>query len=166
MKTHYQWPSVLSLAGNKREIEIERNTEFPARAKNRYANAAGRVRGNLQEKAKENVDEIREGLYVDVDELPVSGRKEKRPIRESRAICAGECQSTMGQMREGIGTKTQVEPSKIYKKNRIFGTLELDRTDVGNPAREGVLPSYLTPSSRHLGRCVTHSGMTLAPLVH
>ena len=58
----------------------------------------------------------------------------------------------MGQMREGIGTKNQVVPSKVYKKTRIFGTLELDRTDVGNPAREGVLPSYLTPSSRHLGR--------------
>ena len=62
MKTHYQWPSVLSLARNKREIEIERNAEFPAKAENRYANAAGLVRGNVQEKAKENVDEIREGL--------------------------------------------------------------------------------------------------------
>lgn len=41
-------------------------------------NAAGLVRGNSQEKAKENVDEIREGLYVKVNELPVSSRKEKR----------------------------------------------------------------------------------------
>ena len=65
----------------------------------------------------------------------------------------------------GNRDQNQVEPSKIYK-NRKFGTLELDRTDVGNPAREGVLPSYLTPSSRHLGRRVTDSSMMLAFLVH
>jgi hypothetical protein len=59
----------------------------------------------LQVKAKEDVDEVGEGLYVDFNELVVSGRKEKKSSRESRAICADECQSTMGQMREGIATQ-------------------------------------------------------------
>ena len=77
-RTRYQWPSVLPLAGNKRVVEIERDAEFPARAEDRYANTAGPVRDDSQEKAKENMDEIREGLYVIVNELPVSGRKEKR----------------------------------------------------------------------------------------
>ena len=41
--TRYQWPSVLSFARNKREVEIERNAEFPARAEDRYANERGRA---------------------------------------------------------------------------------------------------------------------------
>lgn len=49
------------------------------------------------------------------NELDVSGKKEKKSLRESRAICAGECQSTMGQMREGIGTKIKSSRQRFYK---------------------------------------------------
>ena len=105
-KTRYQWPSILPLAGNKRVIEIKRNAKFPAGAENERVNAAtGLVRGNLQVKTKDDVDEVGEGLYVKFNELVVSGSKEKKSLRESRAICADECQSTMGQMREGIGSQ-------------------------------------------------------------
>jgi hypothetical protein len=38
----------------------------------------GMVRGDLQVKTKEDVDEVREGLYVDFNELAVSGGKRKR----------------------------------------------------------------------------------------
>jgi len=61
----------------------------------------GMVRGDLQVKTKEDVDEVREGHYVDFNELAVSGGMEKKSLRESRAIWADECQSTMGRMREG-----------------------------------------------------------------
>jgi len=75
----YQWPSIFSLSGNKRVIKIERNAEFPARAEDEGIKATGLVRGNLQVKAKEDVDEVGEGLYVEFNEFLVSVEKRERP---------------------------------------------------------------------------------------
>lgn len=54
----YQRPSILSLAGNKGIIEVERNTKFPTGAEDECINATELVRGNLQVKTKEDVDEV------------------------------------------------------------------------------------------------------------
>ncbi len=49
----------------------------------------------------------------------------------------------MGRMREGIEEKTKSSHQRFIKY-RIFGIVEQNRTDVGNPGpEEGMLPSYL-----------------------
>jgi hypothetical protein len=105
------------------------------------------------------VDEVREGLYVDFNELVVSGREEKKSSRESRAICADECQSTMGQMREGIETKIKSNRQRFYKTPH-----EENRCGESRTRRDASILSD-TSQLRHLGRPVTDSSVSFAPLV-
>jgi len=78
-KTRYQRPSILALPRNKRVIEIERDAEFPAGAKERHSHAKGerdpKGQRYLQVKAKENVDKIGKGLY---DRCEMSGLKQDK----------------------------------------------------------------------------------------
>ena len=162
--TRYQWPSKLSLAGNKRIIEIERNTNFPAGAEDERVNGTGLVGDNLQVKTKDDVDEVGEGLYVNFNELVVSGRKEKKTLRESRAICADECQSTMGQMREGIETKIKSSRQRFYKTPHFRNRWPEQNRCGESRIRRGASILSDTSHLRYLGSPVTDSSISLAPL--
>lgn len=65
----HHWPSKLTLARNKGEIELEGNTKFPTELADEQTNAGDKRRPQI--KPKENMDKVGERLCARVNETMV-----------------------------------------------------------------------------------------------